>query len=378
MGIQIARRGRVSLAPALRKGGRISTRNLQMSFARSDVLATSIAQALRNGQRVVLLDVDYRAPLFGQEKSIEECVRDELGAAHAHLASEIINLDHHTKELSDKTATEIVFENIDKIRSLEGNITILINHGDTDSVISSFVANNIERIYSAEQRQLLIKAARAGDHSEGNFLAEMKDLTPVVRLNLALDQICEEVGLFLRQVWRTEKRDIKQGMQRLYNLVERALASQQSLYTTETEAIIEKNPVRKSYQVVEDVSKGKDIAGVSIDKSVEGYPIVTVDVTTPGLDNFNPIPAYQASSHPAIMLIVRNGRVVGVGRNNKYSKWLNLMGSDRVESLYTRTAMRLKGGAHAGGANVARDAFETLPSPEEALSIAQQFIRESL
>lgn len=380
MGISITRRINVELAPALRSTAATFTRNLSVSFARSEYLAQSIARSLKAGEKVVLLDVDYHSPLFGQQKTIEQSVTEELLTlgVRPELASEVINLDHHNKELGDKTSTELVFDNLDQLRNLEGEVTIFINHGDTDSLVASHVANNLDRKFSLEEKKLLVAAARAGDHSEGDFLAPLDSLLPAARLNLALDGIAKEARLEYRNVSRTEEKMILSGIQNAYQLIEACLQDSRRLYGTEVERLVKNDTGRVSYSLVRDALLGKEIPGITIDNAIEGYPIVIVEVTAPGLQDFNPIPAYQAIPNPALILIARNGRIVGVGRNNTFSPWLNLMGNDNVQSFYERTGLRIKGGAHAGGPNVPREAFDTLPSIPEGMQLAEQFLKDSL
>jgi hypothetical protein len=353
-----------------------TTRTTAVSFIKTD-LAQGIAEQLRAGKHVLLLDVDINAPLFGEKVSIAEQVKAALGG-RAELMANITNLDHHSGG-SKSTATEEVFANLDKIRSLGGEVSVVIHHGDTDSILSSYVANNADRTYSQEERSLLIAAARAGDHSEGDFVAANDKLTPGVRLNFAIDMLCLTSRLELRRVYGTEDQKIEEGMQNMYSLIDWVLANARFVHSPDMSKLVEENPFRFSHRLVSEAAQGKNVFGISIDRSVEGLPIVTVNLSTPGYDDFHPISPFKTSLQPAIIILVRNGKMVGVGRNNDFADWLSLTDTEKVKGFYSRTDMRLKGGPHAGGANVARtpEGFATLPTPEEGLRLAQEFLKET-
>jgi|GEM_PF-6313840 hypothetical protein len=357
-----------------------SQRRSSVVFARPEQLAKTIAEALQSGKTVVV-DVDYQSKLFGDELTLREKVEQELGG-ESHLADNVINLDHH-REYQESTATERVFDQLQILRNLEDTVSVITHHGDTDSVLSTYIAGHADRIFSAEEKSLLIAAARAGDHSEGDFLCPTVELAPSIRLNLAIDQLCFENKLPLNKVWGASDEQIRAGFSAAYTLVEQALASVKSLYSPEVERLIAANAIRSSYFQMRAAIAGDDsipirLAQVAPEGQPESYLVALVDASAPGYDNFNPITAYLADPKLTIILFQRGGRVVGIGRNEAFKNWLSLTGSDRVQGFYVRTGGRYKGGAFAGGANVARDKFETLLSPEEGLEIARQFLLESL
>ncbi len=353
-------------------------RNTTVTFVRAD-LAKGIAEQLLAGKNVLLLDVDIKAPLFGEKISVAEQVREALGARTA-LIDNIVNLDHHAAGCNS-TATEEVFSNLAMIRGMEGDVAVVINHGDTDSLISSFVANNADRIFSAAERSLLIAAARAGDHGEGDPFLATDRLAPGVRLNFAMETLCVRGKLELRRVWGTDENLIGSGVERTYALLDRVLADSRAVHSTEVSLLIDEHPFRMSYRVIDEAAQGREVPGISIDRSIEGYPIVAVNLSTPGLNDFDPVPAYKTTLRPAILLMVRNDRLVGIGRSNEHKDWLDLSGSTNgIVGFYDRVGLRIKGGAHAGGANVARtpEGFASLPTPEEGLVISRQFLADSL
>ena len=79
------------------------TRRIFSSFARGEDLAATIANALKEGKKVVLLDTQYDAALRDQVI--------KLGISPAK-SDEVINIDHHNEQLGMKTATELVLERI--------------------------------------------------------------------------------------------------------------------------------------------------------------------------------------------------------------------------------------------------------------------------
>lgn len=376
MTAQIALRAGVRLDPKIKLGGAAQTRSLSVCLARSDLLVGTIAQHLKGGRTVVLLDVNYRMPLYGQTQSIEALVAAQVGAS---LASQVINLDHHSQELGKLTATEIVFQKLDELRSLGGKIVAVINHGDTDSVSASYIVNNLDHVFAEDEKALLIAAARAGDHSEGDYTLPLRKLPPFMRLCLALDAICSiENQLNLVKLWRIKPEELDQeisrGMGKAYALIRSALAGKQALYLPETEALVKRNPTRASYLLVADTAK-KRIPGVEVHRTLRDYPIVVVDVSLAGRDDFNPLPAYQTPLKPAVILIKRNRKIVGFGRNNDHAAWLDLTGGDRLDSFYSRLDNKYKGGAHAGGANAP---LEELYEDSAVVMVATRYIEESL
>lgn len=359
-------------------GGGLGLLRPVAKIVRSDRLVGAIAENLSAGNTVILTDVNYEQPLYGEKESIRANVAAKVGD---ELAGKVINLDHHSAEKAKSTATEIVLENLDRIRAIDGKVVAITNHGDTDSLLSLFLIEQIHSELGDDTRQLFAQAARAGDHGEGDFTAAFEDMPPALRLSLAIEAICAEDNLFPIKLWRIKDdvldTAIAKATDRALDLIGRARSSIAFLGLREVADLVEKNPTRMSYNLVNDAANGRDVEGVTIHRDDLIPPIVVVDVSVPGRDDFNPLPAYQTALKPAVILIKRNGRIVGIGRNNADADWLNLAGKEGRTSIYERFGMRLKGGAHAGGANVARDAFNTLPDEKDAVWIVRQFIIDS-
>lgn len=364
------------------EGGGLGLVRPTAKIVRSDRLVGAIAENLSAGNTVILTDVNYEQPLYGENESIRANVAAKVGD---ELAGKVINLDHHSAERAKSTATEIVLENLDRILAIDGKVVAITNHGDTDSLLSLFLIEQIHNRLNDDTRQLFVQAARAGDHGEGDFTVAFEDMPPALRLSLAIEAICAEDNLFPIKLWRIKDADldtaIAEAMDRALNLIGTARSSIAFLGTRYVADLVEQNPTRMSYNLVNDAANGRDVEGVTIYR--EGLnpsfslSIVVVDVSVPGRDDFNPLPAYQTPLKPAVILIKRNGRIVGIGRNNADADWLNLAGKEGRTSIYERFGMRLKGGAHAGGANVARDAFNTLPDEDEAVGIVKKFMIDS-